>query len=430
MSARKSVAELELITFANGVRVALDPMPGLETAALGVAVRVGARWEQPEENGVAHLFEHMAFKGAGGRDARAFAEAIENVGGYLNASTSFERTSYTARITKEHAPFALELLADMMLAPHWRPEDLELEKQVVAQERGEAFDQPDDRVFEVHQAALFPDQPLGRPILGSEDSVASLKVQSLEAFRAAHTTAERLVISAAGGYSREELLEVAERRFGGLAKGGGEKPLAAMPVSASASEPRKSEQTHLVFSIGGPRAGAEQSYPFWILSEILGGGMASRLFQDVRESRGLVYTIHSWLDSYEDSGRLGVYASCVAKNAAEVAACVSGALEAMAADGPTEAELARAKAVVAAQMLMGAEAPLARAESRASQVFLHAKLTPYAELRARVDRVAAEDVRQAARSALAGEAAAAGVGPKSGIAAAGKFRARSRGWRF
>ena len=208
--------ELELITLSNGVRVALDPMPGLATAALGVWQRVGARWEKAEENGVAHLFEHMAFKGAGQRDARQFAEAIETVGGVLNAGTSYERTAYYARMIAEHAPFALDLIADILLAPHWEPAELEKEKGVVAQERGEAFDVPDDRVFELHQAALYAGQALGRPILGEEDSVQSLSVASLNAFRDAHLSPERMLVSIAGAFDRDAFLDTAERRFGAL----------------------------------------------------------------------------------------------------------------------------------------------------------------------------------------------------------------------
>jgi predicted Zn-dependent peptidase len=413
----------ELIALANGVRVAFDPMP-LETAALSVAVRVGARWERAEENGIAHLFEHMAFKGAGGRDALAFAEAIENVGGYLNAATGYERTSYTARIVADEAPFALDLIADMMLDPHWTPDDLEKEKGVVTQERGEAFDSPDDRVFEIHQAALFADQPLGRPILGDEATVAQVGVEDLRAFRDAHTTPARLVISIAGGYDRARVLETAERRFGALAPAD---PIPAAPAALLAgerTEARKLEQTHLVLTAGGYAAGDDNGVAAHIFSEIFGGGMASRLFQDVRETRGLVYAIHSYIDAYEDVGRIGVYAGCAAKNARTVAHCVADAFEALARDGPTDAEMKRAKAVVSASMLMGAETPSARAEARSSQAFLRNRIVPFAELRARVAAVTADDVSAVAARAIAGPIAAAAVGPKTGLGAAGAFRAR------
>src|SRR5262249_24059181 len=205
------MAELELGRLSNGVRVALDPMPQLGTAALGVWLRVGARWEPPELNGIAHLFEHMAFKGAGSRDARQFAEAIENVGGIMNAATGYERTAYYARVVAEHAPFALDLMADILFEPHWAPDDLEKEKGIVAQERGEAFDQPDDRIFELHQSALYRGQPLGRPILGEDATLANVSVDTLRAFQNDHMAPERVVVSIAGAFDRDAFLETAER---------------------------------------------------------------------------------------------------------------------------------------------------------------------------------------------------------------------------
>ena len=204
----------ELIRFQNGVRLALDPMPGLETVGIGAWIKVGARWETATQNGVAHLFEHMAFKGGGDRDARQLVEAIEAVGGYMNAATSYERTSYYARALGKDAGFALDLIADVILAPRWTDDELEKEKGVVAQERGEALDQADDRVFEMHQEVLFPGQALGRPVLGTEESLADTRVTTLEAFRAAHYAPSRTVISAAGKFDRAALIELVERRFG------------------------------------------------------------------------------------------------------------------------------------------------------------------------------------------------------------------------
>ena len=307
-------AEVELVRLGNGVRIALDPMPGLGTAALGVWQRVGARWEETAQNGVAHLFEHMAFKGAGGRDARQFAEAIESVGGVLNAATGYERTAYYARTLAEHAPFALELIADILFAPHWDPADLEKEKGVVSQERGEVFDAPDDRVFVLHQSALYPDQPLGRPVLGEEETIRAVGIDDLIAFRNAHMSPERIVISIAGAFDREALLQSAERRFGALARKPPQPFASALAHAGMARETRKLEQTHLVLSWPAPASGDEALYAARVMTEILGGGMASRLFQEVREARGLVYAIDAFLDTYEDVGRLIVYAGCSAKN--------------------------------------------------------------------------------------------------------------------
>lgn len=417
--------ELELIRLPNGVRVALDPMPGLGTAALGVWQRVGARWEPAEINGIAHLFEHMAFKGAGARDARQYAEAIENVGGVMNAGTGYERTSYYARVVAEHAPFALGMIADVLFAPHWAPDDLEKEKGVVAQERGEGFDVPDDRVFELHQAALYPNQPLGRPILGEEETLANVSVETLRAFHDAHMTPDRVVISIAGAFDRDAFVETAEKRFAHLQAGGPRVMAPAQAAAGRVSEARKLEQTHLVFSWPGAPAGSDKIHALRLMSEIFGGGMSSRLFQEVREQRGLVYAIDSFLDTFEDDGRLSVYAGCSPENAAEVATIVSDQLARMAADGPREEELARAKAVARAQMLMGLEAPSARAEARVGQVFLRDRLMDFSEVREKLEAVTVADVRAAAQSALGGPACATVLGPKAGHGALDAFQAKS-----
>ncbi len=417
--------ELELVRLPNGVRIALDPMPGLATAALGVWQRVGARWEPADLNGVAHLFEHMAFKGAGARDARQFAEAIENVGGVMNAATSYERTAYYARVLGEHAPFALELIADILFAPHWSPQDLEKEKGVVSQERGEAYDVPDDRVFELHQAALYPNQPLGRPILGTEDSLANVSVETLAAFRDAHMTPERVVLSIAGAFERDAFLAAAEERFGALA---------AKPVQACAparahpgrvAETRKLEQSHLVMSWPSPSAGSDAVLAARLLAEIFGGGMSSRLFQEVREARGLVYAIDAHVDTLEDDGRLGVYAGCAPKHAQEVAALVREQLALLADQGPTQPELVRAKAVARAQMLMGLEMPSARAEARVGQVLLRDRLISFDEIRAKIEAVTADEIQALARRALEGTDCVAAIGPASGHGALAAFEAHS-----
>jgi len=427
MSAKSALvkSELELVRLPNGVRIALDPMSNLHTAAVGVWQRVGARWESAEQNGIAHLFEHMAFKGAGPRDARQFAEAIENVGGIINAATGYERTAYFARVTSENAPFAIELIADILFAPHWHPAELEKEKGVVAQERGEAFDQPDDRVFELHQAALYPDQALGRPILGEEETLRHVDVAALSAFREAHMSPERVVISVAGAYDRDALVDTITARFGGLsAKPKIERP-AARAHKGAADETRSLEQTHLVLSWPAPAAGADALFAARLLAEIFGGGMASRLFQEVRETRGLVYAIDAFLDAFEDDGRLIVYAGCAAENARDVAEIVRDQLHQLAAHGPTDAELRRAKAVAGAQLMMGMEAPSSRAEAHAARVLLRDKVISMEEFKDSLDAIDAAAVQALAREALKGPGCAAAIGPKAGHGAISAFHARS-----
>ncbi len=416
---------LELIRLPNGVRFALDSMPGLATAALGVWQRVGARWETAAQNGVAHLFEHMAFKGAGARDARQFAEAIENVGASVNAATSYERTAYYARVLAEHAPFALDLIADILFAPHWNGDDLEKEKGVVAQERGEAFDVPDDRVFELHQGALYPGQPLGRPVLGEAATLAPVTIATLEAFRDAHMAPERVVISIAGAFDRSAFMDNVEKRFGALAPRPVQERPAAIAHAGGAGEARKLEQAHLVLSWPAPAAGAEELSAARLLAEIFGGGMSSRLFQEVRETRGLVYAIDAFLETFEDDGRLMVYAGCSAKNARTVADIVGAQLALLAEQGPTSGELARAKAVARAGLLMGLEAPSARAEARAGQIFLRDRLMSFDDIRARIEAVTTAQIQALARKALEGPACAAAIGPKAGLGALDAFRAKS-----
>ena len=416
--------EPELVTLANGVRVALDPMPALATAAVGVWVQVGARWETPEENGVAHLFEHMAFKGAGGRDAKAFAEHVESIGASLNAGTGYERTSYYGRTLSEHAAPVLDLIADIMLEPHWDADDLEKEKGVVRQEMGEAYDQADDRVFELHQGLVFADQPIGRPILGAPETLDAISVDTLRAFRDAHLTADRTIVAVAGAFDRAAILETAQARFGALRIGEGARFTSARALGGAAVEARKLEQVNLALSWAAPAAGAPDAFAARVLAEILGGGMSSRLFQDVREARGLVYAIDAYLDAFEDVGRLGVFAGCAPANAAEVVGRTGDALAALAAQGPEAGELARAKAMLAASLLMSTEAPSARAEARASQLFLRGRLMPFSELRTRIEAVDADAVRAVAAQAAGSLGAAAAVGPKSGLGAAKAFAAR------
>ena len=419
------MADLDLIRLGNGVRIALDPMPGLATAALGVWQRVGARWEPAELNGIAHLFEHMAFKGAGGRDARQFAEAIENVGGLMNAGTSYERTAYYARVVAEHAPFALDLIADILFAPHWAPEELEKEKGVVAQERGEAYDVPDDRVFELHQAALYPKQPLGRPILGLDETLANVSVETLNAFHNAHMAPERLVVSIAGAFDRAAFMDAVEKRFGELLPKPAQACEPARAHPGRVSEARKLEQAHLVFSWPSPAAGSDALFAARLLAEIFGGGMSSRLFQEVRETRGLAYAIDAHIDALEDDGRLSVYAGCTPKHARTVAALVREQLALLADKGPTEAQLARAKAVAQAQMLMGLEMPSARAEARVAQVFLRDRLISFDEIRAKIDAVTADEIQALAHRALEGPDCIAAIGPAAGHGALAAFEAQS-----
>jgi predicted Zn-dependent peptidase len=260
-------------------------------------------------------------------------------------------------------------------------------------------------------------------VLGAEATLANVGVDTLKAFHDAHMTPDRVVISIAGAYDREAFLDTAAKRFAHLNGRPALECAPARPLPGQASETRKLEQTHLVFSWPAPAAGADELFAARLLSEIFGGGMSSRLFQEVREARGLVYAIDSFLETFEDDGRLTVYAGCSARHARTVAEIVRDELALLADKGPSLAELARAKAVARAQMLMGLEAPSARAEARVGQVLVHDRLVSFDELRARLEAVTAEEVQALASKALHGPAAAAAIGPRAGHGALEAFQA-------
>jgi len=410
-------------TLANGVRVVCDPIPGLETVALSVVAGRGARHEDAARSGWSHLLEHMVFKGAGGRSAREIVEVIEAQGGQINAATGYERTSYQVRALEGGLDLGMAVVADLVLRPTMDAADLVREKQVVGQEIAEAADTPDDLVFEMAQEAAFADHPLGRPILGTVESIGVAEPATLEAWRAAIYAPDALVISAAGAVDEAELLALAERDFGHAAPGPGAP--AAPPVRFQGgvrAQAKSLEQANLVFLLPAVGVTDPAYYSLRLFAEILGGGMASRLFQEARERRGLAYAVDAYSDTYADGGVLGVFAGCAAKDAAELARVAAGEIAGL-AGSVGEAELARAKAQLKGSMFMGRESPASRAEQAAGQVLLFGRALAARELAERIDAVEPADLAQLSDTLLAGSASAAAVlGPRSSLKAADAFQ--------
>lgn len=411
-----------LRTLKNGVRVVCDPMPGLETLALSVVAGRGAAYEDPARSGWSHLLEHMVFKGAGSRSARDIVEVIENQGGSINAATGYERTSFQVRALKGGLELGMDVIADLVRRPTLDPGDLSREKQVVAQEIAEAADAPDDYVFDLIQRASWGDHPVGRPILGSDETVNAASTEALSDWRAKLYAADRLVIAATGAVEEADLLAAAERAFGDLpATPGAELPQAAAFVGGPQAQARKLEQAHLVFMLPACGAREDDYFALRIFAECLGGGMSSRLFQEAREKRGLAYNIDAYADTYADHGALGIYAGCAAGDAVETAKVCAGELLKL-AEQIQEAELARAKAQLKAHMFMAREQPLSRAEQGAGQVLLFDRLYPPAELAREVEAVTAADVARLGRRLLStGRAATAVLGAKSALKAGEAF---------
>ncbi len=408
-------------TLANGVRVVCDPMPGLQTVALSVVAGRGARTEDEARSGWSHLLEHMVFKGAGGRSARDIVEVIEAAGGSINAATGYERTSFQVRALADGLDLGSAVLADLVQRPTMDLGDLGREKQVVGQEIAEAADAPDDLVFELAQEAAFAGQPLGRPILGTVASIGTATPQSLGDWRAALYGPQSLVVAAAGAVDEAELLALAERDFGQAAGAAQAQPVAAAFAGGLKPVSKKLEQANVVLLLPAVGARDPAYFALRLLAEMLGGGMASRLFQEAREKRGLAYAIDAYSETYAETGVLGVYAGCAAGDAEELARVTAGEIAAMTTP-VDEAELARAKAQLKGAMFMGREAALARAEQAAGQVLLFGRTLDPDEIAAELDAVTPKDVARLAEQMLgARKLAAAVLGPKASLKAAPAF---------
>ena len=419
---RKAEALPNIHTLKNGVRVVCDPIDGLETLALSVVAGRGARSEDEARSGWSHLLEHMVFKGAGDRSARDIVEVVEAEGGQINAATGYERTSFQIRALKGGLDLGSAVVADLVQRPTMDAGDLAREIQVVGQEIAEAADTPDDHVFEMAQDAAFNGQPLGRPILGTDESIGRADPAALAAWRSELYAPDGLVICASGAVDEDELLALAERDFGGAAGQGASKPVPAAFVGGVRTTPKALEQANLVFLLPAVGVRSEAYFALRLYAEILGGGMASRLFQEAREKRGLAYAVDAYSETYADTGVMGVFAGCAAKDSVELAKVAAEEIKGMAA-GVQGAELARAKAQLKASMFMAREQPMSRAEQAAAQVLLFDRTLPPGELAAQIDAVEAADIARLGAQMLAPGAAAASIlGPKSAMKAGEAFQ--------
>jgi predicted Zn-dependent peptidase len=414
-----------LHTLSNGVRVVCDPMPGLRTLALTVAVKGGARWEPEDRSGWSHLLEHLVFKGAGEMGARDIVERIEAEGGSINAATGYERTSFDVRALDGSLPLAMQVVSDLVFRPTLDPAEIEREKDVVAQEIAEAFDTPDDHVFEMAQTKAFAGQPLGRPILGSVESLSSADRATMQAWRARLYSPDRMTVAVSGAVDEDQLLSLAERFFGDAVAASADAPQPAAFTGGQAALSRRIEQANLVFELPGVSASDPAAPAMRVFGEILGGGMASRLFQTAREERGLAYAIDAWHDPYDDAGILGVYAGAAADRAVELAELTADQIRDLADQGPTDAELSRAKAVLKAGLWMSDESPASRAGRMAAQTLMFDRPIPSEETAARIEAVTAEAVAEAGRRAIQpGRAATAVLGPRAAAPAGRAFATR------
>jgi predicted Zn-dependent peptidase len=380
-------------TLPNGLRVATHAMDHLETVSLGVWVASGARHETPAQHGLSHLLEHMAFKGTARRSAQRIAEEIEDIGGDLNAATGLDMTAYYARVLKGDDGVAMEILADILLNSSFETTELDKEREVIQQEIAAAQDSPDDLVFDLAQQAAFPNQAIGRPILGTEQSVAAIQASDLRTFLAQRYTPEGMVVAAAGAIDHEKLVRHVEALFGGLTRRATAGENEAKYSGGIAASAKPFEQSHVVIGYAAPSYMDDDFYAAQVFSGLFGGGMSSRLFQEIRENRGLCYAIYSTVWGLRDAGMLAVHAATGPDKVEQLSSIVAAELADIASNGPNAAELQRSSAQLKAGLLMALESSSVRAEQMARQLLSYGKLISPPELVARVNAVTKDGVR-------------------------------------
>lgn len=376
----------------NGLTVASEAMPHLETAAIGVWIGAGSRYESEAEHGISHLLEHMAFKGTTRRSARQIAEEIEAVGGEINAATSVENTAYFARILADDVELALDILADILTDSVFDPEELAREQHVILQEIGAAQDTPEDHVFDHLQESAFPGQAIGRPILGTAERVAGFTSADLTAYLGRHYRGPDMVVSAAGKVNHDAIVKLAEAKFGRLEAEPAPRPDPARYLGGAWTEARDLQETQITLGFAGASYQSGQHYAAQILAAALGGGMSSRLFQEAREVRGLCYSISSFHWAYRDTGLFGIHAATGEKDVGRLMDVIQAELVRIGED-LDDAEVQRAKAQMKASLMMSLESPAARASQIGRQILIHGRPLASHEIMERIDKVTAADLR-------------------------------------
>ncbi len=401
---------VEVTTLPSGLRIVTDRMEHLETISLGVWVAAGSRHERSDEHGLSHLLEHMAFKGTRRRSARAIAEEIETAGGDLNAATSVEQTAYYAHVLAADAPLALDILADILTESIFDAEELEREKGVILQELGAVEDTPDDLVFDLFSTAAFPDQAIGWPVLGTPEHVRSFDRKRIAAYLASHYRAGAMVVGAAGAVVHAQIVEAVERTFKALPISAIASAVPARYVGGERRLKRRLEQAHIVIGFEGAAYADPEHYALHLFANAVGGGMSSRLFQEVRETRGLAYAVNAFHWGYSDSGLFGIYA---ATGQAQIAELMPVALDclARAAVDLSEAEVQRSKAQLKVALLTALELPAARSEQLARQSLALGRILTRAEMIDKIDQLSVDEIRQAGAKALRSAPTVAAVGP-------------------
>jgi len=395
-----------------GVTVVTERMPDVRSVSAGFWVGTGSRDEPPGLEGSSHFLEHLLFKGTPTRSARQIAEDVDAVGGDMNAFTTKEYTAFYVRLLAQSLDLGLDILSDILWSPAFRPAEVDAERQVILEEILMRSDEPADLVHEVAAEALFPDHPLGRDVLGDEDTVAAMTPDRIAGFHAHHYRPRNVVFAAAGQLEHEAIADGVARRFAGAP--GGQSPPRAAPASALrplAVSSRPTEQVHLVVATRALDRHDDDRYALAVVDHVLGGGMSSRLFQTIREERGLAYSVYSYRAGFDDTGLLAVYAGTMPNRAHEVLELVQAELDDVALRGVTARELEVAKGHLLGEMALSLEDSATRMSRIGRNQLVHGTVWTMDEVAARISGVTLEDAARVAAQALTGTRVLAVVGP-------------------
>jgi predicted Zn-dependent peptidase len=390
---------MERSQLGNGIEVLSEHIPGVRSISAGVWVRQGGAHEGPGEQGVSHLLEHMVFKGTAQRSAHEIALSLEGLGGSLDAYTTREHTAYQARVLDEHLPEALDVLADLTMAPLLKDEDLTTEREVVLEEIAQVEDTPDDVVFDLHADGMWNGHAYGRPILGTAESVRAMPGDLLRELHASRYVGSNLVIAAAGNVRHEEFVERVSDHFGDVPEGESNRsvPVPEPSVRGDLRVGRESAQSHIVFGTSGPPHSSAERYALSLLSSALGGGMSSRLFQRVREELGLCYSVFSYQSYYRTAGVFGVYVGTRPATEEKAVEAIRTELSRVATEGLPEAEVEQTKRQMKGQVMLSLESTGSRLHRLASAALHEEPFKGLDGLLARIDAVSSEDISAVAK---------------------------------
>jgi predicted Zn-dependent peptidase len=409
-AAEKAAGAIRVTRLPSGLTVVTERMDRVETVSFGAYVAAGTRHETAEENGISHFLEHMAFKGTEQRTAAAIAEEVEAVGGHINAYTAREQTAFYVKLLKEDLALGADIIGDILTHSTFEPEELERERGVILQEIGQTNDTPDDVIFDHFQETAYPSQPMGRPVLGTEERIRAMPRAALMSYMRRHYTADNTVIAAAGNLAHEQVLDLVAMHFDDLATTPAPAALSALYGGGEFRESRDLDQVHIVLGFPSVSYADTDFYPTMLLSTLLGGGMSSRLFQEVREKRGLVYSVYSFTAPAMDGGLFGIYAGTGESEAAELVPVTLDELHKVQGQ-VTEAELGRARAQLKASLLMSLESTGSRCEQLARQMQVFGRVVPTDETVAKINAVTAVDVQRAAARVFRAAPTLAALGP-------------------